>query len=232
MPSRTNLGSIVRLAFAFTIAASLLSGCGSSTAKKTSKAISKPSITKWRAKDCQSTGSHGSASYLLCRRAEGNQHGTFLRIQGKKRTVLALARPGPTPTSPTYGGRYGYWDWAALSPDGTQFLAQWRGDCEAPINFFVSLNGGKPVPATGEKDWLKSPETLSYGWSTDGRAILFIPHKPGCGKGVFHPGIYLVNDTCRLKLIWAGKEPPVTFERSLKPRTVRRLKAILGPSAP
>lgn len=227
MSSRTDLGSIARLAFAVAIATFLLSGCACSTAKKASKEVSKPSITKWRAKDCQSAGSHGSTSYLLCRRTVGNQHGTFLRIQGKKRTVLALARPGPTPTS-KYGGRSGYWDEAALSPDGTQFLAQWRGDCEAPINFFVSLGGGKPVPVTGEKDWLKSPETLSFGWTTDGRAIVFIPTKPVCGTGVFRPGIYLIADNCRLKLIWAGKEPPVKLERSLEPRTVRQLKAILG----
>jgi hypothetical protein len=145
--------------------------------------------------------------------------------------VLALARPGPTPTSPKYGGRSGHWDWAALSPDGTQFLAQWRGDCEAPINFLVSLGGGKPVPVTGEKDWLKSPDTLSFGWTTDGRAILFIPTKPDCGTGVFHPGIYLVGADYPQKLIWSGKEPPAGLERSLEPRTVRRLKAIFGLSA-
>jgi len=225
---RARLGAIA--GFAVATAALLLCGCGSSAAKKASKADSKPGVAKWRAKDCQSAGSHDAVSYQLCRRQVGNQHGTFLRVQGKERTVLALARPGPTPTS-KYAGRSGYWDWAALSPDGTQFLAQWRGDCEAPINFFVSLGGGKPVPVTGERDWLKSPETLSFGWSTSGRAILFIPTKPACGKGVFHPGIYLVTTASRLQLVWAGKEPPPRFRRSLKPRTLARLRAIFGPSA-
>jgi hypothetical protein len=230
MPPRTSLGSIVRLAFAVAVATSLLSGCANSTVKKSSKPGPKPKITKWHAKDCQPAGSHGGVSYQLCLRHVGNQHGTFLRVQGKERTVLALARPGPTPTS-KYGGRWGYWDRAALSPDGTQFLAQWRGDCEAPINFFVSLGGGKPVPVTGEKDWLKSPETLSFGWSTDGRAIVFIPTKPACGTGVFRPGIYLVGEDCSQKLIWPGKEPPARLEHSLKPRTIGRLRAILGPNA-
>jgi hypothetical protein len=212
------------------VAALLLCGCGSSAAKKTSsRAGSKFTAASFRPKDCQPAGSHGAVSYQLCRRQVGNQHGTFLRVRGKERTVLTIIHPGPTPTSPKYGGRYGYWDWAALSPDGTRFLAQWRGDCEAPINFFVSLGGGKPVPVTGEKDWLKSPETLSFGWSTAGKAILFIPTKPACGRGVFHPGIYLVSTAPRLQLVWAGKEPPPRFGRSLAPRTLARLRAILGP---
>ncbi|MGD0272344.1 MAG: hypothetical protein ABSB96_01210 [Gaiellaceae bacterium] len=230
MLPRVRLGAIAGVAVATT--ALLLCGCGSSAAKKTtSRAGSKFTAASFRPKDCQPAGSHGAVSYQLCRRQVGNQHGTFLRVQGKERTVLTLLHPGPTPTSPKYGGRYGYWDWAALSPDGTQFLAEWRGDCEAPYNFLVSLGGGKPIPVTGEKDWLKSPETLSFGWSTDGRAILFIPTKPACGHGVFHPGVYLVSASFGLQLIRAGKEPPLYSERSLKPRSLARLRAILGPSS-
>ena len=118
-------------------------------------------------------------------------------------------------------------------------LGQWSGDCEVPTAFFISLGGGKPVPVTGERNWAKSPETMAYGWTTDGRAIVFIPTKPACGTGVFRPGIYLVAENtgssarscrCQRKLIWAGKEPR-RLERSLKPRTQTRLLAILGPSA-
>jgi hypothetical protein len=231
MTPRANLGSIVRLVFAFAIAAFLLTGCGSSTTKNASKGVSKHGITNWRAKDCQPAGSHGSSSYLLCRRTVGNQHGSFLSVEGGKKTTLPLTPPGPTPSS-KYAGRDGHWYWAALSPDGSRFLAQWSGDCEVPTAFFVSLGGGTPIPVTGERDWLKSPNTMAYGWTTDGRAIVFIPTKPACGTGVFHPGIYLITGACRLKLIWAGKEPPAKLERSLEPRTVQRLKAILGPGAP
>ncbi len=72
---------------------------------------------------------------------------------------------------------------------------------------------------------------MAYGWTTDGRAIVFIPTKPACGTGVFRPGIYLITASCRLELVWAGKEPPAKLERSPEPRSVRQLKAILGPSA-
>jgi hypothetical protein len=230
MPPRTNLGSIFRLALTVAIALSVLSGCGGSSAKKAAKAVPDSSAVKWRAKDCQAAGAHGSASYLLCRRPVGNQHGTFLRVVGGEKTTLPLAPPGATPTS-KYAGRDGHWYWAALSPDGSRFLAQWSGDCEVPTAFFVSLGGGKPTPVTGESDWLKSPNTMAYGWTEDGRAIVFIPTKPACGTGVFRPGIYLITASCRLELVWAGKEPPAKLERSPEPRSVRRLKAILGSSA-
>ena len=228
MPSRARLGEIAGVTAATAVL--LLCGCGSSAAKKSPPAGSKLTPASFRAKDCQPAGSQGAVSYQLCRRPNGNQHGTFLRVEGgEKRAVLELARPGPTPTS-KYAGRFGYWDWAALSPDGTRFLAEWRGDCEAPYNFLVSLGGGKPVPVTGEKDWLKSPETLSFGWSSDGRAILFIPTKPDCGHGVFHPGVYLVSAGFGLQLIWASKEPPLYSLRSLKPRSLAQLRALLAAS--
>ena len=175
-------------------------------------------------------GSHGASSYLLCWRPVGNQHGVFLRVEGGEKTTLPLAPPGPTPTA-KYAGRAGHWYWAALSPDGTRFLAQWSGECEVPTAFFVSLAGGKPIPVTGESDWAKSPNTMAYGWTPDGRAIVFIPTKPACGTGIFRPGIYLVAESCRRELIWAGNEPPARLERSLEPRTVARLKTILGPSS-
>ncbi|MGC9973922.1 MAG: hypothetical protein ABSC36_00850 [Gaiellaceae bacterium] len=230
MSPRTSIGSIVRLVLTVAVALSVLSGCGGSSAKKAAKADSKSGVAKWRAKDCQAAGSHGSASYLLCWRPTKNEHGAFLRVVGGEKTTLPLAPPGATPTS-KYAGRDGHWYWAALSPDGSRFLAQWSGDCEIPTAFFVSLGGGKPTPVTGESDWLKSPNTMAYGWTTNGRAIVFIPTKPACGTGVFRPGIYLVGENCPRELIWPGKEPPARLERSLKPRTVGRLRAILGANA-
>jgi len=228
MPPRVSLGSSFHLVVVVAVALSVLSGCGGSTARA-SKADPKPVAGNWRARDCQSAGSHGSTSYLLCWRPAGNQHGTFLRVEGGKETTLPLLPPGPTPTS-KYAGRGGHWAWAALSPDGLRFLGQWSGDCEVPNAFFVSLAGGKPVVVTGESDWLKSPNTIAYGWTTDGRAIVFIPTKPACGTGVFHPGIYLLTPSCRLQLIWAGKGPPNRLRGSLKPRSLARLRAILRTS--
>ena len=231
MPPRASLGSIVRLILAFTIVAALLSGCGAAVAKNAAKAASEPGA-KWDAKDCQSVGSHGSTSYLLCLKwkpSKDDQHGTFVSVEGGKQTELPLKPPGPT-ASASMAGQVGHWRWAALSPDGSRFLAQWGAECEVPIAFFIPLEGGKPVSVTGESDWTESPNTEGFGWTTDGRAIVFIPTRPACGAGLFRPGIYLIGEGCPQKLIWAGKEPPARLEESLKPRTVEELKEILGPS--
>jgi len=230
MPPRAALGLTARLAFAFAIAAALLSGCASSVAKKSAKAVSEPGIAKWKAKDCQPAGSHGSTSYLLCWQPNDDQHGTFLRVEGGKKTTLPLEPQGPTPTA-SMAGRVGHWAWAALSPDGSRFLGQWSAECEVPIAFFVSLDGGKTVPVSAENDWVNNPNTEGFGWTTDGRAIVFIPTKPACGAGVFHPGIYLVGRNCPQKLIWRGNEPPPKLERSLEPRSVGQLRKTLGPNA-
>jgi len=233
MSPRARLGSIAAAAAA--AAALLVSGCGNSAAnkplpvKKLVRSGSDVSLAGFRAKDCQSAGSHGAVSYQLCWRPVGNQHGIFVRVQGKKRAALALKPPGPTPAA-SMAGRVGHWAWAALSPDGSRFLGQWSAECEVPIAFFASSSGGKPVSVTGESDWTKSPDTMAYGWTTDNRAIVFIPTRPACGTGVFHPGIYLITESCRLQLVWAGKTPPARLERSLKPRSQARLRSILGPS--
>jgi hypothetical protein len=230
MPPRAAHGSTVRLAFAFAIAAALLSGCASTVAKKSAKAASEPAAAKWKAKDCQPAGSHGSTSYLLCVQPNDDQHGTFLRVEGGRKTTLPLEPPGPT-RSGSMAGSVGHWAWAALSPDGSRFLAQWSAECEVPIAFFVSLEGGKPVSVSGESDWTASPNTEGFGWTSDGRAIVFIPTKPACGSGIFRPGIYLVGRDCLQKLIWRGNEPPPKLERSLEPRTIGQLRKILGPNA-
>jgi hypothetical protein len=78
---------------------------------------------------------------------------------------------------------------------------------------------------------MKSPDTMTYGWTNDGRAIVFIPTKPACGTGIFRPGIYLVSASCRRTLLWAGNDPPARLKREVEPRTVARLKVILGPGS-
>lgn len=104
MPLRASIGAIVRLAFALTIAAALLSGCGSSALKKSAKAVSEPGVTEWDAKDCQPAGGHGSTSYLLCLNpSKDDQHGTFLSVEGGKKTELSLRPPGPTASASMVG---------------------------------------------------------------------------------------------------------------------------------
>jgi hypothetical protein len=213
-------------------ASTLIGGCGGAKAKKAEKPA-KPSpgvdLSIFRAGDCKPVGAHAGVSYQLCWRPIDNQHGTLVITQGGERTGIALGSPGKTATS-TPAGLAGYWYWGALSPDGTMFLTHWVRECEEATAFFVPAAGGKPVPVTGESDWAQSPDSLALGWTTDGRAIVFIYGTAACGKGFSHPGLYLVTTGLERQLLWAGKEPPERLVRSLEPRSVASLRALLGPS--
>jgi hypothetical protein len=91
------------------------------------------------------------------------------------------------------GAKIGHWRWAALSPDGTTYLAQWSAECEVPFAFLVPAGGGEPEVVTGEADWTQAPESEALGWTTDGEPIARLP-KGACGTPAQDPGTYVFGD--------------------------------------
>ena len=85
----------------------------------------------------------------------------------------------------------GHWRDAWLSPDGSTILAQWSGECEVPVAFFVGETGDLR-PVTGERDWTRSALSVAHGWSRDGRAHVSLLDG-GCGYGHPKPGRYLID---------------------------------------
>jgi hypothetical protein len=98
----------------------------------------------------------------------------------------------------------GFWRSVRLSPDGLTLLAQWSGECEVPIAFFVDVGDRQPRPVTGERRWYNAPESIAVGWARDGRARVKLP-QGACGVGAEKPGVYLVDPR-------TGR---ATFERSV-----------------
>lgn len=146
------------------------------------------------------------------------EHGTFVLGEGDTAELVDVPSPGPTPTAPD-AGRAGHWAWAALSPDGTTLIAQWSGECESPVAFFVSLPAGAPRPATGELDWAKAPESEALGWTNDGRAIVFLPRPGGCGSAPGKPGVYAYDQPGAGERLLATHDRPTSpVRRSLVPR--------------
>jgi hypothetical protein len=168
------------------------------------------------ASDCQTVGKRVAATYLLCFHPNRDEHGTFFVRNAGTTKRIDVRAPGPTPSAAA-AGRVGHWAWAALSPDGTTFVAQWSAECEVPIGFFVGI-GEKPRPVTGEANWAKSPESTVYGWTTDGRAIVRIS-KSVCGlRG--GPGVYAISPSGRSERLG---DLTIRTSRSLTPRTVTSL---------
>lgn len=142
---------------------------------------------------CQLVGRTDEGMLRLCFKPNrGDGHGQFILVSGGTARAVSVTPPGPTPTA-SDAGKAGHWAWAALSPDRTTILAQWSAECEVPIAFFVDLGVGVPAPVTGEEDWASSPQSVALGWTTDGRAIVFLPKGPPCGSGAGKPGLYLYS---------------------------------------
>jgi hypothetical protein len=174
------------------------------------------STTAWPPSQCQVVGRDHATTYALCFQPNRNAHGTVLARHGGSVRTLDVRPPGPTPSA-AGAGRAGHWAWAALSPDGRLFVAEWSGECEVPNGFFVRAHSA-PRPVTGEADWAKSPESTVMGWTTDGRAIVRVA-KSSCGFGGA-PGLYVISPSgARTRIGGLDLHP----KRSLEPRPVAAL---------
>jgi hypothetical protein len=113
--------------------------------------------------------------------------------------------------APRSGGKpmTGHWRYSVSDPRyGDRFLAQWSGECEAPIAFFVDRDEGEVEPVTGEADPATAPESFALGWNKRGQAVLFLPQGE-CGAGARRPGVYLSRDAGEGHLL-VGTPPGAT----------------------
>jgi hypothetical protein len=125
---------------------------------------------------------------------------------------LVDGRPLPVDLVPGVG----HWRWAAASPDGKTILAQWSAECEVPQAYLLDAEGGKPRPLAPDYAFSEA-----YGWTTDGRAIVFLPKLPACGTE-FKPGLYLISPDGRqrTRIVPARRGVEPLLKPSLRPRTV------------
>jgi hypothetical protein len=172
--------------------------------------------------DCKSVGHIAEGQVRLCFDPEsGDEHGHFVVDDGSMWRELAISPPGPTATA-SDAGKAGHWAWAAISPDEKTILAQWSAECEVPIAFLMDVRDGTPKPVTGEADWAKSPESVALGWTTDGRAIVFLPKGPACGTGANVAGVYLYSKAGDGKLLLRAEKAPIRASKT--PRTLAAVR--------
>jgi hypothetical protein len=101
--------------------------------------------------------------------------------------ILAYAPPrDPAWTTDTSG----HWRWAKPSPDGTQVLAQWSGECEAPNGFLLGdPNDPRALGLPSDGFWADAVSSFALGWTDDGQILAQFDHGL-CGIGADQPGIY------------------------------------------
>ena len=166
---------------------------------------------------CSAAGALEAGELLFCRGRRG--YGT-LRISRAGDVRPLRVTP---PFRPAGGRQVGGWRWAAASPDGRTILAQWSAECEIPLAFLVPARGGRPVPVLPGSGGDR-PNSIALGWTTGGRAIVFVPVDPGCGSGE-GSGLFLVAPGGLATRVGpaTGHQPPL--RPSVRPRSTR---AVLG----
>jgi hypothetical protein len=150
---------------------------------------------------CYHSDARGPA--FIRRAIEYRSGGTWRRL----RVADPMNRPPGQPV-------VGHWRWVAESPDGGTLLAQWSAECEIPVAFFVSAEGGKPRAVA--RDRYGPATSTALGWTSDGRAIVELPSS-ACGAGAERPGVYLVDSGTGTRDYW---KPVGTVEQSLETRDV------------
>lgn len=194
-----------------------LVACGDGEGEATTRAASLP-VDRGK---CQRIGTFHGEALRLCFKPNADDHGRFFLRSGTTARKLAVSSPGPTPTAAD-AGKAGHWAWAAVSPDEKTLLAQWSAECEVPLAFLVDLANGAPTPVTGESDWAESPMSIALGWTTDGRAIVFLPKGGSCGDGTSPPGVYLYSQGGEGDLLFPGRR--TSIDGSKRPRPVAALQ--------
>jgi hypothetical protein len=79
-------------------------------------------------------------------------------------------------------------------------VGHWARACEVPRAFFVAAGGGVPHAVTGEADWTGAPDSVADGWTSDGRAVVELPHG-ACGSSASRPGVYFISRDGRRTLV-------------------------------
>jgi hypothetical protein len=103
----------------------------------------------------------------------------------------------------------GHWRYSANDPHyGDRVLAQWSGECEAPIAFFVEKDEGDIEPITGEDDPANAPDSIGLGWTKVGQAVVLL-REGTCSGGTDPPGVYLFRTAGHGRLLvetppWSG----------------------------
>lgn len=103
----------------------------------------------------------------------------IVRVDSRGRRIVA----GPAETV-VEGPPAGSWRSASPGPGG-RILAQWSGECEAPLAYVVA--GGRTTPAATRVG--RPAESFALGWWS-GRPLVSEP-VPLCTVGVERPGVYL-----------------------------------------
>jgi hypothetical protein len=168
---------------------------------------------------CRASGRLQAGPLSLCTLDAGGDYTTEFVVDAHGGPQRLTVSP-PPPYGRTGGG---HWEWAAVSPNRKTIVATWSGECESPSAYLIPAAGGHPRSATTGLG--PSIDTVALGWTTDGRAIVWMP-KNGCGTSTV-PGIYFVTPDGRPTLAAAMRRLTTPIQSSVRPRSEAEIRAAL-----
>ena len=130
----------------------------------------------------------GTRWMVFCRQVTGNPDPT-IAILSADGTVEVIGRIPPGPVGST---TVGHWREVFVRNDGA-ILAQYSGECEIPHAMFIIDGVARHASGEGFWDEQSVPNSLTYGWLPDGRALVWTEHESGCGSPDSDPGLYAYN---------------------------------------
>jgi hypothetical protein len=112
-----------------------------------------------------------------------------------------------------------WWSWASVSPDGKSLLLEQSGECKFPTLWIFDTKDGDGLGLNGAAE--------PRGWTTDGRAIVFVPQTPASAtqdcRAQSEPGLYLATRDLDMTRI-GDKDVP----RSIDARTPQEVAQAAG----
>lgn len=144
---------------------------------------------------CRIADQRGIVEVRVCRYSDETA-GIELRTAGSSWSPLVGAPKVPArwsdePPAGTQPPEAGWAD-ARLSPDADTVLAQWGGTCLTEAAAIIDVETAEItfIETTRTRPW--GPGTRALGWSTDGRAVVYLGHN-GCPDTATRPGLHLVD---------------------------------------
>ncbi len=135
---------------------------------------------------CWVGAKYGATTYLVCR---VNNADGFPLDQVYANTVGGVGLVQPPNSELAFP--VGHWRWLLVSPDGSELLGQWSGDCEIPTAFRMKTNGAGQIATITAEPYDSAPASYALGWSADGRSIAMLDGSGACTEPAEQPGIHI-----------------------------------------
>jgi hypothetical protein len=126
-----------------------------------------------------------------------------LSPEGGEITVL-----GRLPDPPSGTRNAGHWVEVFVREDGA-IVAQFSGECEIPHAMFIVDGVARHVSGEGIWDDAPVPNSFTYGWLPDGRALVWIWGESGCGSSDPEPGFYAYDIDGSRELLFPTEAVPL-----------------------